>query len=299
MPRQELCPAVLVGKSILLREGLARILNSAKFRVLASVSCADDLRLSKALPQPPLVLILHTGDDFDDALEQIAFFKEWHPDGRIAVVAERYRLDELVSAFRAGVQGYFVNIIACDRFIKSVELVMMGETIVPPALLSVVLDPQSLHLSEASPSNESDETIVPTEGAIVPSLSPREKLILRYLIEGDSNKCIARKIDITEATVKVHVKAILRKIRVQNRTQAAIWGMNHESLMRPVVDRLPSSSSQSSKQSRDALTIIRLVEQVGGSAPPSMLNCELSHLNGARIERLMPRGLLDMTGSGK
>ena len=51
--------------------------------------------------------------------------------------------------------------------------------------------------------------------------------MLERLIEGDSNKCIARKIDIAEATVKVHVKAILRKIRVQNRTQAAIWGMNY------------------------------------------------------------------------
>jgi hypothetical protein len=50
---------------------------------------------------------------------------------------------------------------------------------------------------------------------------------LQRLIEGDSNKCILRKIDIAEATVKVHVKAILRKIRVQNRAQAAIWGMNH------------------------------------------------------------------------
>ena len=61
---------------------------------------------------------------------------------------------------------------------------------------------------------------------------PREKSILRYLIEGDSNKSIARKIDITEATVKVHVKAILRKIRVHNRTQAAIWGMNNGWLAR-------------------------------------------------------------------
>ena len=58
-------------------------------------------------------------------------------------------------------------------------------------------------------------------------LSPREKSILLCIIEGDSNKCIARKMDITEATVKVHVKAILRKIRVQNRTQAAIWGLNN------------------------------------------------------------------------
>ena len=55
---------------------------------------------------------------------------------------------------------------------------------------------------------------------------------MHYLIEGDTNKCIARKMDITEATVKVHVKAILRKIRVQNRTQAAIWAMNNGSLTR-------------------------------------------------------------------
>jgi two-component system nitrate/nitrite response regulator NarL len=47
------------------------------------------------------------------------------------------------------------------------------------------------------------------------------------MVDGDSNKVIARKIDITEATVKVHVKAILRKIRVHNRTQAAIWAMNN------------------------------------------------------------------------
>ena len=60
-----------------------------------------------------------------------------------------------------------------------------------------------------------------------PLLSPQEKVILRCIIEGESNKCIARKINVTEATVKVHVKAILRKIRVQNRTQAAVWGMNN------------------------------------------------------------------------
>jgi DNA-binding CsgD family transcriptional regulator len=62
-----------------------------------------------------------------------------------------------------------------------------------------------------------------------PRLSAREQCILRDLIEGYSNKMIARRNDIAEATVKVHVKAILRKIRVNNRTQAAIWGMNHRS----------------------------------------------------------------------
>ena len=73
----------------------------------------------------------------------------------------------------------------------------------------------------------------PADDATMPKLSPREMAILRHLIEGNSNKSIARKIDIAEATVKVHVKAILRKIRVQNRTQAAIWGMNNTLLLQP------------------------------------------------------------------
>jgi len=62
-------------------------------------------------------------------------------------------------------------------------------------------------------------------------LSARQTSILCCLIEGDSNKAIARKMKIADATVKVHVKAILRKIRVDNRTQAAIWAMRHSPLI--------------------------------------------------------------------
>ena len=66
-----------------------------------------------------------------------------------------------------------------------------------------------------------------TEMGTTPALSPRQLTILRHLIVGDSNKSIARKVSLSEATVKVHVKTILRKIRVHNRTQAAIWALNH------------------------------------------------------------------------
>jgi two-component system nitrate/nitrite response regulator NarL len=60
---------------------------------------------------------------------------------------------------------------------------------------------------------------------------------------------LARKIDITEATIKVHIKAILRKIRVQNRTQAAIWGMNNRSPARPSGNRPPRLSSDANERS--------------------------------------------------
>jgi DNA-binding NarL/FixJ family response regulator len=86
---------------------------------------------------------------------------------------------------------------------------------------------------------------------IAPQLSPREKLILQCLVEGDSNKSIAKKFDSADASVKVHVKAILRKLRVHNRTQAAIWGMNNASQWRAGIDTAPPLSTRY-RQTRDA-----------------------------------------------
>src|SRR5712675_2718234 len=248
---------ILVGKSILLREGLARILRSASFRILASVSCANDLLPSKHQLHHPLFLVVHTGDDFDAAVEQIELFRGQQPGARIAIVADHFRLGELVSAFRAGANGYFVDVMACDVFIKSIELVMMGETVFPPAFLSFVLDPEGDRRGEAAPRDENNqEILIRAETTLAPQLSTREKSILRRLIEGDSNKCIARKIDIAEATVKVHVKAILRKIRVQNRTQAAIWGMNNEAVIRLANNSSPPSTSDVSKQLPNPVEVI-------------------------------------------
>jgi DNA-binding NarL/FixJ family response regulator len=270
---------VLVGKSSLRREGLARVLRSANFRILASVSSADELLAGKVQPQQALFLIVHAGDDFDAAIEQIEMLKGRPLGGRIAVVADRYRLDELASAFRAGANGYFVDVMTCDVFIKSVELVMMGETVFPPALLSFALDQKGDHLEEPAHRDDNNQAILVTpEDGIAPQLSPREKLILRCLIEGDSNKSIARKIDIAEATVKVHVKAILRKIRVHNRTQAAIWGMNNASLA-------PTTNSGSlllppgpSKRLPAPIETISEINQTGEAIPPCATEREANHV---------------------
>ncbi len=292
---------ILVGKSILLREGLARILRSANFRILASVSRADDLLPSKLqLHQPqlhqPLFLVVHTGDDFDAAVEQIELFRDQHPGGRIAIVADHYRLDELGSAFRAGANGYFVDVMACDVFIKSIELVMMGETIFPPAFLSFLFDSEDDPPGEVAPREEDHQAIlVDTQNTLTPQLSTREKSILRCLIEGDSNKCIARKINIAEATVKVHVKAILRKIRVQNRTQAAIWGMNNGSVIRLANNSSPPSTFDVRKPLPNPVEVISEIKQIGTSVPLAAIGHDANHSNVSRIDRLIYKASTERT----
>jgi DNA-binding NarL/FixJ family response regulator len=303
MRRRQSFATILVGKSILLREGLARILSSANFRILAAVSCADDLLPSKLEAHQPLFLVVHTGDDFDVAVEQIELLRDQHPGGRIAIVADHYRLGEVVSAFRAGVNGYFADIMTCDVFIKSMELVMMGETIFPPAFLTFVLGPEGGQIGETVPRDENDRILITTDDALRPQLSAREKSILRCLIEGDSNKCIARKIDIAEATVKVHVKAILRKIRVQNRTQAAIWGMNNGTLTRSANDSSPPLTSDLSKQLPKPLEVISEIKQAGASVPLGVIEHEANTVDVPRIDRLIHKGINrranGAAGSGK
>jgi two-component system nitrate/nitrite response regulator NarL len=82
-----------------------------------------------------------------------------------------------------------------------------------------------IHIAKPAGANQGN---LPSEPVL--HLSPRETSILQCLARGASNKLIARGIKISEATVKVHVKAILRKIGVANRTQAAIWAMTNVDL---------------------------------------------------------------------
>jgi two-component system nitrate/nitrite response regulator NarL len=223
---------VLVGPSGLLREGLARILEAADFRVVASTTCLDDAVLGTLAKYQSILLIIDAGDDPGGIAGYIELFKKQHPAGRVAVLSDHYRPSEIVPAFRAGANAYFPSVAACDALIKYLELVMLGETILPPSILPIILDHKVDDLREATARDvgRAPEVMIEAEGQ-KPQLSIRELCILRFLVEGDSNKVIARKVKIAEATVKVHVKAILRKIRVHNRTQAAIWAMNNGSFV--------------------------------------------------------------------
>jgi len=217
---------LLVGHSALLREGLARILSAADFRIIGSGARVHDV--AQTSQHHPLLLIIEVGDDPNAAVAEIELFKEQHPSGRVAVLGDQYPLVDMVSAFAAGANLYFANSVTCDALIKALELIMLGETILPPQLFGLI-GRDGLEREEVFPVCQRVQRAASqrTQTDDTPRLSAREKSILRCVVDGDPNKVIARKIDITEATVKDHVKAILRKIRVHNRTQAAIWAMNN------------------------------------------------------------------------
>jgi two-component system nitrate/nitrite response regulator NarL len=171
-----------------------------------------------------------------------------NPRVKVVILATSQKPEDVVAALRAGACGFLCQDIPGDTLLRSLELIGPGEMIVHPQFIEIqtaagdekttadsdayVTTNGNPHLArcfqprsplarvEADAANEN-------QSGGVPSLSRREMLILRMLMKGESNKTIARNLVITESTVKVHMKAILRKLRLQNRTQAAIWARNH------------------------------------------------------------------------
>jgi two-component system, NarL family, nitrate/nitrite response regulator NarL len=216
---------VLVARNSLFREGLLLILSTTVFRVCKVAATIDDLSLQPLRTSRPFLYLIGTGGDHAVAAT-VEHLRKQNPSARIVVLSDRCDLNNALAVFRAGADGYLFEQISRDALIKSLDLVMLGVTILPAALMRLVGEDREMD-SKDDPAVPATQTDVPTFDHMPRTLSHREMGILRCLMQGEPNKIIARQFDITDATVKVHIKAILRKISVRNRTQAAVWAQSH------------------------------------------------------------------------
>jgi two-component system nitrate/nitrite response regulator NarL len=172
------------------------------------------------------------------------------PSLKTIILAQRQTTEDVWPAIEAGARGFLNQNISSERLVKSLELIALGEIIVPSDFLYAVGHRLCTMIQPSLPGNHPQEPLALDSKAdqfvngkelangkelpndekssrLINGVSRREASILRLLMQGISNKLIARQLVITDATVKVHIKAILRKLRLQNRTQAAIWASNH------------------------------------------------------------------------
>jgi two-component system nitrate/nitrite response regulator NarL len=191
---------ILIEANRLFRQGLKHLLADTRFAVEAEFSTTE--QAIEGAAASGLVIVGEGGD-----LQQL---RGAYPEARIVVLASDFAVDALRDAMNAGADGYLMKDVSPEALLQSLELVMMGEKVFPTNLAAMLFD-----MNVIAPQHS------------VRGLSPREQEILRALVTGSSNKLIAIKLGITEATVKVHLKTLLRKIDVNNRTQAAIWAMNN------------------------------------------------------------------------
>lgn len=202
----------IVSECEITREGLGNILKSEGFNVIGSFGAITELAEREFESEFFLVL---DGIAASDQSHSIRELKERFAPVPIVILAERFDFSTMLECFQSGAQGYIVRSMKAQPLTTSLRLAALGERVLPPDLVDIF--EQQAFAPVVRPCDQSDEDVNRAK------LSPRELDVLCCLMAGYSNKVIARKLTVCEATVKVHVKAILRKLNVHNRTQAAIW----------------------------------------------------------------------------
>jgi len=119
---------------------------------------------------------------------------------------------DLIEALRLGAQGYLLKDMDPDELVKAIHDTASGETIVAPNLTNVLARAFRHQGSEPVAPSHSLRTI----------LTSRELEVLRHITNGETNKVIARHLGISDGTVKLHVKSILKKLNIHSRVAAAV-----------------------------------------------------------------------------
>ena len=197
-----------------MRHALQKVLADFQDILVTDAMSLDEL--CKRVPKNDRIdLILFNVDDIKQDTIKLASLRARYPKTKILALSRRYELEELFALFELNIDGALLDDVSQRTLKLAFRLLEEGQKLFPSNMAQILLS--RIHSPCAVQAPEmSDEDV---------NLSQREQQILSCLENGESNKAIANELDISEATVKVHVKSILRKIGASNRTQAAIWSL--------------------------------------------------------------------------
>ena len=212
---------VLLCKSFMLRVALEHMLAGSAFAVQnkADDESEPDRRSQRSGDH---LFILDTASPLDETLAEITSLKSQHPGSHVVVVSDSFDEGILARLCAEGADGFCLTSSNENILVKALELVMLGEGYFPSASVRNFLDKRTISAVSNPPNHHDGEGPV-TDGALKEQLTSREVEILGFLMNGTKNRDIAVSLNLSEATIKVYIQGILKKIGAQNRTQAAMW----------------------------------------------------------------------------
>ncbi|MBL28912.1 MAG: DNA-binding response regulator [Rhodospirillaceae bacterium] len=211
---QEQEKVAILAKDRLFRESLVGLLAQHNLTVAWQGSDIAGIANCQRSGETIDLVVLDFPEGASDNLRRLRFVHSTCPEARIVVLENALNHETMAESFRQGADGYLLKDISGEVLAQSIKLVLLGEKVFPSALALLLETPYSISRLSTGGGGEGGP------------LSARERQILGCLVRGEPNKVIAAQLGITEATVKVHLKTILRKINARNRTQAAIWAIN-------------------------------------------------------------------------
>ncbi len=219
---------LVVDDHNLFRRGLIALLSlDTRFRVCGEAADIGEALRRIEIERPDLILLDNHLPGVR-GVDGIASLKEAAPEARILMLTVSENEDDLTAALQAGADGYLLKTVELDHLSSYIIKVLDGETVISPEMMTKLLT-AFRDKSSKPPTNDpvtapehAQPDQVPAEVGLA-LLTVREGEVLALIANGDSNKVIARKLDIAETTVKIHVHNILRKLQLSSRVQAAVY----------------------------------------------------------------------------
>ena len=215
---------LLIDDHALFREGIVGLLKRRGIEIQATGDCREGIELAQS--SPPDIILLDLRMPEMTGIEVLQKLNDLKSEVPVVMLTTSTDDRDLSDALRNGVKGYLLKDMEPDELISSLRDIVSGKTVVAPDLTSVLAN-------LVKDGDSADPKAIPSPFS---SLTPREMEILCHLAEGESNKVIARNLSISDGTVKLHVKAILRKLEVHSRVEAAVMAVERRLCNRKIQD---------------------------------------------------------------
>jgi DNA-binding NarL/FixJ family response regulator len=199
---------LVVDDHPVLRGGLAELLGQADGVELAGLAADGTAGVELALDERPDVVLMDLEMPGVDGIEATRRIRSSLPETQVVVLTSFSDRDRILAALDAGAAGYLLKDAEPEELLRGVHAAAAGDAPLAPRAASALLEERR----ETRPSAE---------------LTPREREVLLMVAEGLPNKLIARRLEISEATVKAHLTRVFERIGVTDRTQAALWAERH------------------------------------------------------------------------
>lgn len=191
------------------REGLKALIDTeAGLEVVGEAADGEEAAFKARLLKPDVIL-MDLVMPRKDGIEATREIKQDDPEARILVLTSFAEDQRIMSAIKAGALGYLLKDSSPQELLRAIRDVYRGESSLHPAVAHKLIE----------------EVRGPAEASGVELLTEREIEVLRLVAQGLSNRQIAKKLFISERTVRTHVSNILRKLHLESRTQAALYAL--------------------------------------------------------------------------
>jgi two-component system, NarL family, nitrate/nitrite response regulator NarL len=204
---------LIVDDHPLFRRGVAQLLAmDPEIQVVGEAADgAGALALARA--HEPDLILLDLNLKNESGIDVLSALKDEDASRRVVMLTVSDAPDDLMQAIRAGADGYLLKDMEPEDLLARLREALTGKTVISDALAGRLAAALRAEAQDSARKSERDLAL----------LTEREQAVLRCLADGQSNKLIARTLSITEGTVKVHVKHLLKKLNFRSRVEAAVW----------------------------------------------------------------------------